>query len=149
MQSTPRAPSSAGTGLNRPGHQTSTSSLSSTGSNTHPLKIGKQTTAYASSGSSLVGGVKGGVPVARRQSASFNHVRTSSLVSSSPFKTGGNTVSSTSNASYLKQTKFTPEASLMRIDTPVKLASLAKVRVSKISQKPKLSQRAHSSKLTE
>jgi hypothetical protein len=98
MQSTPRAPSSAGAGLNRPGHQASTSSLSSTGSNTHPLKIGKQTTAYASSGSSLVGGVKGGVPVARRQSASFNHVRTSSLVSSSPFKTGGNTVSSTSNA---------------------------------------------------
>ena len=98
MQS-PRTPSSAGGALNRPGHQASTSSLSSagSGSTTPPLKLTKQTTAYASS-SSLIGGVKGGAPLARRQSASFNHVRTSSLVSSSPFKTGGNTVSSTSNA---------------------------------------------------
>ncbi|KIM23022.1 hypothetical protein M408DRAFT_78146 [Serendipita vermifera MAFF 305830] len=98
MQS-PRTPSSAGGVINRPGHQASSSSLSSTGSGTTtpPLKIAKQTTAYASS-SSLVGGVKGGAPLARRQSASFNHVRTSSLVSSSPFKTGGNTSSSTTNA---------------------------------------------------
>jgi hypothetical protein len=94
MSSTTR---NAPSGLNRQGHLGSTNALSPSGPNTPPLKLTKQTTAYASS-SSLVGGVKGGVLVARRQSASFNHVRTSSLVSSSPFKTGGNTSSTVSSA---------------------------------------------------
>ncbi|CAG8723924.1 14085_t:CDS:1 [Acaulospora colombiana] len=94
MQSTPRPTPSSSAGLNTHGHSNSSSSLSSSGSTTPPLKLAKLTTAYASS-SSLVGGVKGGVPppLVRRSSASFNHVRTNSLVSSSPFKTGGDTSS--------------------------------------------------------
>ncbi|KAG8799206.1 hypothetical protein FRC18_008366, partial [Serendipita sp. 400] len=86
----------------RHGRQDSGSPVSSSGSTTPPLKVGKGTTAYASS-STLVGGVKGGAPLARRQSASFNHVRTSSLVSSSPFKTGENTSSSSSGAKAYPQ----------------------------------------------
>jgi hypothetical protein len=145
MQSTPRAPSSAGAGLNRPGHQTSTSSLSSTGSNTHPLKIGKQTTAYASSGSSLVGGVKGGVPVARRQSASFNHVRTSSLVSSSPFKTGGNTVSSTSNAKPKPQHALTQSQHTITRTAPRRPASTILSQTDQIHSRSKSDENRYSS----
>ncbi|PVF93552.1 hypothetical protein CPB86DRAFT_790005 [Serendipita vermifera] len=94
MSSTPRPTPSSSAGLNKHGHSNSSSSLSSSGSTTPPLKLTKLTTAYASS-SSLVGGVKGGAPptLVRRSSASFNHVRTNSLVSSSPFKTGGDTSS--------------------------------------------------------
>ncbi|CAG7850737.1 SubName: Full=Related to budding protein {ECO:0000313/EMBL:CCA68506.1} [Serendipita indica DSM 11827] len=91
MQSNHSRASANNAALSRSGHPSSTSS---SGSSTPPLKTGKTTTAYASE-STLIGGVKGGAPLARRQSASFNHVRTSSLVSSSPFKTGGNTTSST------------------------------------------------------
>ncbi|KAG8829883.1 Bud site selection protein bud4, partial [Serendipita sp. 399] len=100
MQSNiPRGPA---TGFSRQGRQDSASPVSSSGSTTPPLKIGKGTTAYASS-STLVGGVKGGAPLARRSSASFNHVRTSSLVSSSPFKTGESTSTSSSTAKISSQ----------------------------------------------
>jgi len=51
--------------------------------------------------------------------------------------------------SLLKPIRFTLEADPMRTRMPMTFASLAKVRVFRISQKPKLSQRARSLKLTE
>lgn len=63
----------------------SRASLSMTG--TSPLKLSKHSTTYA-----VPPGA--GVNLSRRQSACYNHVKTSSLVSSSPFKTGNTTQSS-------------------------------------------------------
>lgn len=96
MQSGSKAPM-PGAALNRRGHPTTPGTQSSSATNATPLKFPKQTTAYALS-PSLVGGQKGGALLARRSSASFNHVRTSSLVSSSPFKTGEDASSTQSAA---------------------------------------------------